>query len=237
MLTGMHDSRHPKRTPLTAQVMENVKNYIVDNDLRPGDRLPTEKEMVAELGISRNILREGLKSLEALGLIDIRVGDGTYVREFDYATVLSHISFAVSRTKQELKHFMHARVVIEVGALDYVISQLDDEDIAGLEEILDRYDESETLESSAKLDLEFHQQLLVLSRNPILTEFGTFLGRFFIEALYFVTPDPKPRTTSGHRDLIEALRARDLARSTELMRAHILSWDTDFAITPSDLKL
>jgi GntR family transcriptional regulator, transcriptional repressor for pyruvate dehydrogenase complex len=225
-----------RRTNLTSQVMENVKNYIVDNDLRPGDRLPTEKELVAELGISRNILREGLKSLEALGLIEIRVGDGTYVRQFDYATVLSHISFAVSRTKQELEHFMHARVVIEVGALRYIVDRIEDEDIDALEEILDRYDQATTLESSAKVDLEFHQQLLALSRNPILAEFGMFLGRFFIEALYFVNMDPKPHTSTAHRDLIQTLRERDLAKASEIMRDHILSWDIDFAMAPSDIN-
>jgi GntR family transcriptional repressor for pyruvate dehydrogenase complex len=226
-----------KRANLTTQVMENVKNYIIDNDLRPGDRLPTEKELVAELGISRNILREGLKSLEAVGLIEIKVGDGTYVREFDYSTVLNHISFAVSRTKQELKNFMHARLVIEVGALQFIVDRTDDQDIKALEEILDRYDQAATLEASAKTDLEFHQHLLSISRNPILIEFGLFLGRFFIEALYFVSADPKPRTSTSHRDLMEALKTRDLAQASRIMHRHIMSWDSDFAITPEDLHL
>ena len=226
-----------RRVNLTSQVMESVKRYIVDNDLRPGDRLPTEKELVADLRVSRNILREALKSLEAVGLIQIRVGDGMYVCEFDYATVLNHISFAVSRTKQELKHFMHARVVIEVGALQFIVSRIEDEDIARLESILDRYEQAATLEQSAKIDLEFHQRLLAISRNPVLAEFGTFLGRFFIEALYFVCVDPKPHTSSAHRELLDALRDRDLARAGEIMRAHILTWDADFHVEPSDLSV
>jgi GntR family transcriptional repressor for pyruvate dehydrogenase complex len=217
-----------RRVNLTSQVMESIKHYIVDNDLKPNDRLPTEKELVAELGVSRNILREALKSLEAVGLIEIRVGDGMYVCEFDYATVLSHISFAISRTIQELKHFMHARVVIEVGALQYVVERITDEDIAELDDILDRYDEAVTLEQSAKIDLEFHQRVLAASGNPVLAEFGTFLGRFFIEALFFVNSNPKPHTSTAHRDLVEALRDRDLARSAQILRAHILTWDADF---------
>jgi GntR family transcriptional regulator, transcriptional repressor for pyruvate dehydrogenase complex len=225
---------HAKRTNLTSLVMENVKNYIIDNDLGPGDRLPTEKELVAELGISRNILREGLKSLEALGLIEIRVGDGMYVCHFDSASVLSHISFAISRTKQELTHLMYARLAIELGTLQQVVERIQDEDIVLLEEILDRYDEAETLEESSKIDLEFHQQLLAISRNPILAEFGTFLGRFFIESLYFVITDPKVHTSNEHRDLLGALRERDLPEASEILRAHILSWDADFAVEPGD---
>lgn len=224
-----------RRINLTSQVMESIKRYILDNNLKPGDRLPTEKELVAELGVSRNILREALKSLEAVGLIHIRVGDGMYVSDFDFAGILHHITFAISRSEQEIKHFMNARLVIEVGALQYIIDQIQECDFDELEQVLNRFDEGATIEESAKLDLEFHQKLLAISRNPILTEFGTFLGRFFIGVLYFVSADRKVPTSNAHRDLLAALRARDLVRCSEIMRAHILTWDVDTNTAPRDL--
>jgi len=65
-----------RRVNLTAKVMDSIKEYIASNDLGPGDRLPSEKVLTSSLNVSRNILREALKSLEAVGLIQIRVGDG-----------------------------------------------------------------------------------------------------------------------------------------------------------------
>jgi len=223
-----------RRVNLTSQVMDSVKRYIVDNDIRAGGRLPTERELVAELGVSRNILREALKSLEAVGLIEIRVGDGMYVREFDYATVMNHISFAISRTKQQLKHFMHARVIVEVGAMQHILREVQDSDIDELEEIQLRFNEVETMEQAAKLDLEFHQKLISISHNPVLSEFGTFLGRFFIEALYFLGVDRKTPTSEAHSELIQALRDRDLGRAEDITRAHILTWSTSLDYDPAD---
>jgi len=213
-----------RRVNLTSQVMDSVKRYIIDNDLKAGDRLPTEKELVGDLGVSRNILREALKSLEAVGLIEIRVGDGMYVREFDYTTVMNHISFAVSRTKQNLRHFMYARLIIEVGALEYILQEMTPADMDELEVIQSRYDDVEAVEDHARIDLEFHQKLLSISRNPVLQEIGAFLGRFFIEALYFLGVNTKGITSRAHHKLIEALRNRDLARAEDIMRAHVLSW-------------
>lgn len=223
-----------RRVNLTSQVMDSLKRHIVDNDLRPGDRLPTEKELVCELGVSRNILREALKSLEAVGLIEIRVGDGMYVCEFDYASVMNHISFAISRTRQQLRHFMQARLVIEVGALQYIMSEVQSADIEELEEIQTRYSAVASTEQGAHIDLEFHQKLLGISRNPVLSEFGGFLGRFFIEALYFMGTDRKTPTYNAHAELIQSICDRDLPRAEEIMTAHILTWDRILDFDPSD---
>jgi GntR family transcriptional regulator, transcriptional repressor for pyruvate dehydrogenase complex len=237
MLTEMARMGPIRRVNLTSQVMDSLKRYIVDNDIKAGGRLPTEKELVAELGVSRNILREALKSLEAVGLIEIRVGDGMYVCEFDYATVMNHISFAISRTKQQLKHFMHARIIVEVGALQHIMREIQDSDIDTLEEIHARFGKVTTMEQGAKIDLEFHQRLISISRNPVLAEFGGFLGRFFIEALYFLGVDRKASTNDAHAELIQALRDRDLPRAESIMRAHILTWERMLDFDPADFGM
>jgi GntR family transcriptional regulator, transcriptional repressor for pyruvate dehydrogenase complex len=236
MITGEPRLGRIKKTSLTSEVMESVKRYIVDSDLKAGCRLPSEKDMVAELGVSRNILREGLKSLQAIGLIEIRPGIGMYVREFDYAGVMDHISFAVSRTRQELNHFMHARLVIEVGALEYVMDKVQEEDIARLEGILARYRDGISYEENAEIDQGFHQTLLAISGNPILAEFGGFLGRFFLEVLYYRGQGRSTTTSDDHTDVIQALRDRDLSRAQKVMRHHVLSWEPFLDTEPAQLR-
>ncbi len=213
-----------KRTSLTSQVMEAVKSYIVDNNLQPGDRLPTEKELVTTLGVSRNILREALKSLEAVGLIEIKVGDGMYVSDFDYSSVVTHISFALARNGKELEHFLEARLVIEVGALDFVVERLSEDDIRGLEQLNARVSKAENVEERAQADLEFHKSLLAIAGNPVLNEFGAFLARFFTETQALTDRHNTQVTASAHWALIEALRNRDVDAAKQIMRKHILTW-------------
>jgi len=213
-----------RRMNLTAQVMESVKSYITANDLLPGARLPTEKELTVKLGVSRNILREALKSLEAVGLIEIKVGDGMYVSDFDYSSVVTHISFALSRNEQELEHFIKARLIIEVGALELVAGTVQDADIATLEEFNGNVESATTVEERAEADLEFHRELLAVADNPILSEFGSFLGRFFMEAQYLTGQEAKFGTAQAHRSLIAALKARDAELAKQIMTKHILTW-------------
>jgi GntR family transcriptional repressor for pyruvate dehydrogenase complex len=214
-----------KRINLTSQVMDSVKAYIAENNLRSGDRLPTERELTLTLGVSRNILREALKSLQALGLIEIKVGDGMYVSDFDYSSVVTHISFALSRSGQDLKHFIEARLITEVGALDLVVKRICDEDMAFLEELNSRIESASSVEAAAEIDLDFHRALLSTAGNPVISEFGNFLGQFFMEARHLVGVEAKFRTAKGHRDLLDALRDRDAVRAKEIMRRHIQTWE------------
>ncbi len=214
-----------KRVNLTSQVMETVKAYIAENNLRPGDRLPTEKELMLTLGVSRNILREALKSLQALGLIEIKVGDGMYVSDFDYSSVVTHISFILSRSEQQLLHFIEARLVIEVGALDLVVKRAKDKDLQELEELNKCLESASSVEAAAELDLDFHKALLSIANNPVITEFGSFLGQFFTEARHRVSTDARIHTSKEHKDLIAALKARDAERAKDIMRRHIRSWE------------
>ncbi len=214
-----------RRVNLTTRVMESIKDYISSNNLGPGDRLPSEKVLTSSLNVSRNILREALKSLEAVGLIEIKVGDGMYVSSFDYSNVVDHISFAILRNDPEMAHFIQARLIIEVGLMDLVVRNLDEVSLLQLEECNRRISEATTAEEFAELDLDFHRQLLEIADNPILTEFGAFLGRFFLRAQKLVGMDARDRTAEGHRELLAALRARDVNAAKDVMRRHIHTWD------------
>lgn len=225
-----------KRVNLTVQVMDSIKHFIVTNDLKAGDRLPTEKEFVDTLGISRNVLREALKSLEAIGLLEIRVGAGIYVSEFDYASVMSHISFAVSRTRHELKSFMYAREIIEVGALDYIMERVTEEDIARLQKTVERWRTVMTYEQNAEVDQQFHRVLLAISGNPVLEEFATFLRQFFIEVLYYRGQGRTTSPADDHAEIIEVLQTRDLPKAKKVLRDHIFSWEPFLDADPAVLR-
>ena len=86
----------PLRGPLLNQaVQERVKDYITDNHLEPGDPLPAEAQLAADLGVSRGSVREAIKSLESLGIVEVRHGSGIYVRRFNFDSIFNLLSYGV----------------------------------------------------------------------------------------------------------------------------------------------
>lgn len=204
--------------------MESIKSYITANNLGPGARLPSEKDLTATLNVSRNILREALKSLEAVGLIEIKVGDGMYVSDFDYANVVTHISFALRRHEPVIRHFIQARLIVEVGSLDLAVRHITDKQLASLELLTDALENAATMEEGTQADLDFHLEILNASQNPVMMEFGSFLVKFFMEAQTLVGRERRFAAAQGHRELLAALRARDATRAKDVMRQHIGTW-------------
>jgi len=213
-----------RRTNLTSQVMDAIKDYIATNNLGPGSRLPSEKDLTLSLNVSRNILREALKSLEAVGLIEIKVGDGMYVSHFDYTSVVDHISYVLKRHEPVVQHFIEARLIVEVGSLDLAAPNVTEEMLLRLDHLTDVLENAPTLEDGTQADLSFHLELLEASKNPVMMEFGSFLGNFFMKARTLVGSEKRFAAARGHRELVAALRARDAQTAKAVMVAHIGTW-------------
>ena len=213
-----------RRTNLTSQVMDAIKDYIATNNLGPGSRLPSEKDLTLSLNVSRNILREALKSLEAIGLIKIKVGDGMYVSQFDYTSVVDHISYVLKHHEPVVQHFIEARLIVEVGSLDLAAPNVTDEMLSRLDQLADALENAPTVEDGTQADLSFHLDLLEASKNPVIMEFRSFLVNFFMKARTLVGSEKRFAAARGHRELVAALRARDAQRAKAVMVAHIGTW-------------
>ncbi len=148
-----------------------------------------------------------------------------YVSSFDYASVVDHISFALLRNDPDMSHFLQARLVIEVGMMELVTENVDEPSLLQLEECNRLIEQARSVAEASELDLDFHHQLLEIASNPILSEFGSFLGRFFVKAHQLVDGEARFRTAEGHKELIQALRRRSADQAREIMRKHILTWE------------
>jgi DNA-binding FadR family transcriptional regulator len=109
MRESMKSIKPIKRVSLTSQVIERIKEYIRDNDLQPGDMLPPEAELSNMMQVGRRVAREALKSLETIGVIELKVGKGILISEFDYNNLTKHLFFSLSRNDENLKDLVEAR--------------------------------------------------------------------------------------------------------------------------------
>lgn len=211
-----------------SQVQRAVMQLILDRKLRPGALLPTEAELMEELGVSRNSVREALKALQALDIVEIRHGYGTYVGQASLMPLADGLTF---RTLVQLADDTHAlaeilqvREVLEEGLVRRVAVLLTDEELSQLESLVRKMEESAgTGAAFPDLDREFHETLYRSLGNELVPQLlGAFWNVFHrVAGVRGWARDPAPEVTvRRHRDIVTALRARDVERAQRAMADH-----------------
>ncbi|MGW5737082.1 MULTISPECIES: FadR/GntR family transcriptional regulator [Streptomyces] len=211
-----------------SQVQRAVMQLIFDRGLRPGAPLPTEAELTEELGVGRNSVREALKALQALDIVEIRHGYGTYVGQASLTPLADGLTF---RTLVQLADDTHAlaeilqvREVLEEGLVRRVAVLLTEEELCRLEALVSRMEDSAgTGAAFPELDRAFHETLYRSLGNELVPQLlGAFWNVFHrVAGVRGWTVDPAPDVTvRRHRDIVTALRARDVERAQRAMADH-----------------
>ncbi|GIH14541.1 transcriptional regulator [Rugosimonospora africana] len=220
--------RRPSRA---TEVQEAVKDIILRRGLVAGDPLPTESELMEELGIGRNSVREALKVLQAVGIVDIRHGFGMFVGRMSLAGFVDELAFHSRMTMQDernhLGHLIEIREVLESGLVLRLIDSLDSGDLpaqlAPIRDVIEQMRAEAAVGAiSPETDRLFHDLLYRPLRNPLV---GQLLGAFW--QVYHElrddlgTPDESPADVARtHRDIYRAVLTGDRAAATEAMREH-----------------
>ena len=192
--------------------------------LAAGDRLPPERELATQLGVSRNSLRPALAALEALGVIEIRHGSGAVLRQSTIAEVAERLSATLADHSRDLPAVLEARVGLERFAAALAAERGNSEDIERLEEAARTMRaDVERGESGVTADAVFHRALAAASHNEVLiTLLDSIAGpvaRIREESL--AQPGRAPRSIAGHQRIIEAVRSGDAAAAVQAVDAHL----------------
>ncbi|MDD2485085.1 MAG: GntR family transcriptional regulator [bacterium] len=212
-----------KRVSLTSQVIERIKEYIRDNDLQPGDMLPPEAELSNMMQVGRRVAREALKSLETIGVIELKVGKGILISEFDYNNLTKHLFFSLSRNDENLKDLVEARLALELAAMHVLINKAGKKDIERLERATAMLADATSSEEHIKADLAFHEDLIKITGNNFLIEFSYVLKQFFILTTREIKLDldSHKKAAASHRTIIEALKNKNRDALIRSVREHL----------------
>jgi GntR family transcriptional regulator, transcriptional repressor for pyruvate dehydrogenase complex len=154
---------------VTDSAIDKIKDMIMSGELRPGDRLPKEADLAERLGLSRNSLREAVKALSLIRVLDVRQGDGTYVTSLQPQLLLDALTFVVDFHRDDtVLEFFEVRRILEPAAAAMAAQNMSDGDIAKLRAVLDELDHEPTLDALVANDLEFHRQIAAGSGNSVL---------------------------------------------------------------------
>ncbi|MEU0052843.1 FadR/GntR family transcriptional regulator [Streptomyces sp. NPDC006184] len=208
-------------------LQEQIKKLIVDQRLPSGAPLPTEPELMRLLGVSRNSVREALKALQAVGIVEIRHGFGTYVGAMSFAPMIEGLAFRTvaghRRGEDSLLQLLELREAVETGLVSRLAGRLPEADLTALDALVDRM-EREAAEGAglADTDRAFHATLYRGLDNVLL---GEVLEAFW-DAFHRVQRDlvhlpQDPRITCRqHREILDAVRSGDSLRAERAIRDH-----------------
>jgi GntR family transcriptional repressor for pyruvate dehydrogenase complex len=155
---------------VTDSAIDKIKEMIMSGELHPGDRLPKEADLAERLGLSRNSLREAVKALSLIRVLDVRQGDGTYVTSLQPRLLLDALTFVVDFHRDHtVLEFFEVRRILEPAAAAKAAQTMNDGDIAQLRGVLEELDDDPTAEELVANDLEFHRQIAAGSGNSVLS--------------------------------------------------------------------
>ncbi len=212
---------------VTDEAIERIKGMIVSGALRPGDRLPKESVLAAELGLSRNSLREAVRALSLIRILDVRQGDGTYVTSLDPQLLLEAVSFVVDFHRDDtVLEFLAVRRILEPAATAMACGLLDDATLDALDEQLGALGDAPSVEELVAADLEFHRAIVRGAGNSVLCSLLDGLSGPTTRARVWrglTQEDAISRTLHEHRAILGALRARDAEAARSWATVHIAS--------------
>jgi GntR family transcriptional repressor for pyruvate dehydrogenase complex len=210
---------------LVAEVVTLLRDVIESKGLAPGDRLPTEAELVESLEVSRPVLREAVSQLETLGLVQVRRGVGMFVGDRDsLAGCLKMVRTALAVTPRDLTQFTDLRSALERHAARRAAALATEGDVAELRALCDEMDRRDlSYEEAIGIDFAFHRKLVQITGNELMLNVMSVLQEFVVEAMLQTTPRPRDRSVSRrlHRAVLEAVRQGDPDAAERAMDEHM----------------
>ncbi|MFI2434085.1 FadR/GntR family transcriptional regulator [Streptomyces sp. NPDC018693] len=212
---------------VTDEAIEKIKGMIVSGALRPGDRLPKESELAADLGLSRNSLREAVRALSLIRILDVRQGDGTYVTSLDPQLLLEALSFVVDFHRDDtVLEFLAVRRILEPAATGMAALRISEQQLDALEAQLAKLGDEPSVEELVASDLEFHRGIVSSAGNSVLCSLLDGLSGPTTRARIWrglTQEDAVARTLHEHRAILAALRDRDAEAARSWATVHIAS--------------
>ena len=229
--SGSIDLLQVRRANLTMQVVEQIQQFIVRGQLRPGDRLPPERELSEQLGVSRTVIREATKQLQERGLVKVLTGSGTYVSRIEPAALSQSISLFMWGHGHAFHDLLECRKMFEVEIAGLAAERATDDDLQRLEGALAQmtaglpevHASPAGLERFVQADLLFHQVLAAAGKNSLLPLLLAPISDLCLEfSRQASSLEPAPQNAIRfHQLLVDGVRSHDSARCRAVMRDHL----------------
>jgi len=211
------------RGRLYEEIVSQIQDLIIQEQLQPGDKLPPERQLIKQFGVSRTVVREAIRALEEKGLVEVKHGRGVYVAQLSSDSVSESLALLFRVRKSSLMALLEVREILEVEIAGLAAQRATEEDKEEMEQALRH--EAELLDSLGEYveaDLRFHELLTKAAHNEVLPILLNPLAELLRESRR-VTSEPPGSTKlslQGHREIFKAVKNGDKEQAREAMRQH-----------------
>ncbi|MFV0399509.1 MAG: FadR/GntR family transcriptional regulator [Oscillospiraceae bacterium] len=227
-------NNYRNRESALEHVFNSVISAIVNDELKPGDKLPTEPELGQSLGVGRNTVREAIKILEAYGVVTIRRPEGTFVNEAYSSKMLDPMLYGLLLKKDNWRDLVELRGALEIGTLFSACRTVTEEDILSLEALVNQLDREihkpvPSVDALMELDQEFHSQIVRITGNRMILDVTEYITKFTLPSrrrtVEQVLQDKEIEPfIKKHCDIVGVLREKDYGSIDKVVMSHYEYW-------------
>lgn len=206
------------------QVAEQIRKLVSDGKLRPGDLLPPERELATKLGVGRSSIRDAVRTLEVMGILEPRQGHGTVVRDLSTDALVVPLASMLVRKREMVQELLDVRRMIEPGLAARAARNATAEEVGQMGAILERHEAKlRRGEQTVDEDDEFHYAIALAARNGVVLRVLDLLMDLLRESRSrsLQVPGRPRRSFEGHRRILRAIQRRDAAAAESAVRKHL----------------
>jgi GntR family transcriptional regulator, transcriptional repressor for pyruvate dehydrogenase complex len=226
-LTLNYKKIKPKK--IYEEVAEAIHEMIKSGQFKPGDKLDSVQQLAENFQVGRSTIREALTAIRAMGLIEIRQGEGTYVKEFEAEQISLPLSTAILMNLQDTQNLLEVRKILEAGTVYTASEKRTEQDLQTIEAALNEMQLANGNEElSEKADLQFHLSIAEASQNPLLVSLMNHVSGLIGETIretrrlwLFSEQITVDRLYEEHRKIFEAIKDKDGEKARALMLVHL----------------
>lgn len=216
------------------RVVDQITNAIINGELKPGDKIPTEPELCESFRVGRNSIREAIKILEAYGVVEIRRAEGTFIRQDYNYKMLYPILYGIILQKNSKDQIVNLRKVIDIGILQVAVKMMSEEVLHRLEEVLAEMKEELGKEHPSAatvfdIDVEFHSVIVNVLQNVLLESIGYYVDKItrstrLLTIDEFLAKKKQEEFIHLHKEIIDMLREKKEDAIYEIVEKHYKYW-------------
>lgn len=216
-----------KNKKVYEEVVEQIKDMIYKGVLKRGDKLPSERELVEKLQVSRTSVREAIRSLEIIGLIESRQGEGNFIKDSFRDALIEPLSVIFMLKDSKSEEILELRKIIEVGAIQLAAKRITESELDELSELKDKLKTPNKEENLAEIDREFHYKIAVASKNSlllgVLNATSSLMESYIKDARKNILEEEGNRQILilQHENIFHALKNKNGAEATNAMTEHL----------------
>ncbi len=204
-------------------VVEKIKLLLIEKKLKPGDMIPSETVLSQSLQVGRGSIREAMKILSAYGIIEVRRGAGTFISNGANKQIFNPLLFQILVRDPDYHNLIEIREMMEIGIVDLILKNADDEDFRRLDEAMKKFEAIETSESPDReegdaADIRYHRIMGEITHNEIISNIYNFIIELFTPTI------DSSYGYETHKKMHKAIMDRDHAGALEMVKVHTGVW-------------